>query len=45
MDQRQLVAVVVTADGKRVPVRLSDENPAASFLYRLQQRLRRLFDR
>jgi hypothetical protein len=45
MDQRQLVAVVVTADGKRVPVRLSDENPAASFIERLLHQLRRLFDR
>lgn len=45
MEQRQLVAVVITADGKRVPVRLSDEIPAASFLARLQERLRRLFER
>ncbi|HSH22244.1 MAG TPA: hypothetical protein VK992_06500 [Candidatus Caenarcaniphilales bacterium] len=45
MEQRQLVAIVITSDGKRVPVRLSDDNRALSLLERLQQRVRRFFGR
>jgi hypothetical protein len=42
MEQPQLVAIVVTADGKRVAMRVPDENRAVSFLARLQQRIRQL---
>lgn len=44
MQQRQLVAIVITADGKRVSVPVRDDSPV-SLLARLRLRLERLLGR
>ncbi|CAN5635776.1 hypothetical protein BH23CHL6_BH23CHL6_08950 [soil metagenome] len=43
MDQREFVAVAVTADGRRVPVRIGAADGALGVLSRVARWLRSLF--
>jgi hypothetical protein len=45
MHKRELVAVVITADGRKVAMRLPSDSSPASIADRLRRRLRELLSR
>jgi hypothetical protein len=45
MDERELVAVVVSSDGRKISIRVESDSPARRLLDRVRRRLRQLAGR